>query len=78
MQNYSPAELLTKLNQGELSISPPMIRLHKPIAAFAFLLLAAISSSCTPGGPGARSLNEPLNLACADGFKARGDGSCSF
>lgn len=56
----------------------PMIRLHKPIAALAFLLLAAFSSSCTPGGPGARSMNEPLNIACADGFKPKGDGSCSF
>lgn len=55
-----------------------MIRLHKPIAALAFLLLAAFSSSCTPGGPGARSMNEPLNIACADGFKPKGDGSCSF
>ncbi|MDP9809373.1 hypothetical protein J2W42_002221 [Rhizobium tibeticum] len=55
-----------------------MIRLHKPIAALALLLLAAISSSCTTGGPGARSLNEPLNPACADGFTAKGGGSCSF
>lgn len=56
-----------------------MIRVHKPVAAFAFLLLAAaLVSSCSPGGPGARSLNEPLNIACADGMKAKGGGSCSF
>ncbi|MBB3314799.1 hypothetical protein FHT76_002411 [Rhizobium sp. BK176] len=55
-----------------------MIHLYKPIAAFAFLLLAVISSSCTTGGPGARSLNEPLNPACAEGFQPRGGGSCDF
>ncbi len=55
-----------------------MIRAHKTIAAIAFLLLAAIISSCSPGGPGARSMNEPLNLGCTDGFQAKGDGSCSF
>ncbi len=55
-----------------------MIRVHKPVAAFAFLLLAAIISSCSPGGPGARSMNEPLNIGCADGFQAKGGGSCSF
>lgn len=56
----------------------PMTRLHKPIAALAFLLLTAISSSCTTGGPGARSLNEPANPACADGFTPKGGGSCDF
>ncbi|MBB3392754.1 hypothetical protein FHT82_005543 [Rhizobium sp. BK275] len=55
-----------------------MIRLDKAIAAFAFLLVAVICSSCTPGGPGARNLNEPLNMACKDGFTARGGGSCNF
>jgi len=55
-----------------------MKRLHKPITAFAFLVLAAFSASCTTGGPGARSLTEPLNPACAEGFQARGGGSCDF
>jgi len=55
----------------------PMKSLHKPVAAFAFLVLAAIIASCTTGGPGARSLNEPANSACAYGF-APSDGSCDF
>jgi len=54
-----------------------MKSLHKPVAAFAFLVLAAIIASCTTGGPGARSLNEPANSACAYGF-APSDGSCDF
>jgi len=55
-----------------------MKRLHKPVAVFALLVLAAMSASCTTGGPGARSLTEPANAACADGFTPKGGGSCDF
>ncbi|MCS3741977.1 hypothetical protein FHX16_003969 [Rhizobium sp. BK661] len=55
-----------------------MTHLYQLFTAFSFLLLAAISSSCTSGGPGARSLNAPLNMACAHGFGSPDDGSCSY
>jgi len=54
-----------------------MKSLHKPVAAFVFLVLAAISASCTTGGPGARSSTQHEYSACAYGF-APNDGSCDF